>query len=196
MLQKMAAAAPALVDYHKSHGARLTADGEKAALTVVRCHRLLELFLHEKLGYKWDEVHEEADRLEHVVSADMAGRMAEALGHPTRDPHGHVIPAADLSFDQPVTVALRELNAGDSAVVQHVRDEDPQLLRYLDEIGLRPGADVAVLWRDPLDESVATASARRRRARLWGLWSPARSLSAARDSQPDQESIATTTAQE
>ena len=96
MLQKLAAATPALVDYHKSHGARLTAEGERAALGVVRNHRLLELFLHEKLGFRWDEVHDEADRLEHAISETTADRIAEALGHPVRDPHGHAIPDGDL----------------------------------------------------------------------------------------------------
>jgi DtxR family Mn-dependent transcriptional regulator len=152
MLQKMAAASPALVDYHKSHGVRLTAAGEKAALYVVRSHRLLELFLHEKLGYSWDEVHDEADRLEHVISEAMTARMAEALGHPTRDPHGHAIPAADLSLDQPPALALCDLPAGQPAVVHHVRDEDPELLRYLDEVGLRPGAAVVVVDADSFGE--------------------------------------------
>jgi DtxR family Mn-dependent transcriptional regulator len=146
MLQKMAVA-PALVDYHKSHGVRLTTDGERAALHVVRCHRLLELFLHEKLGFGWDEVHEEADRLEHAVSGALADRLAEALGHPTRDPHGHAIPAADLSVNRPMTMPLSQLTVGQMAQVQSVPDEDPVLLRHLDLIGLRPGASVQVIGR-------------------------------------------------
>lgn len=148
MLRKMAAAAPALVDYHKSHGARLTDAGEQAALRVVRCHRLLESFLHEKLGYGWDEVHIEADRLEHVVSGAMAERMAEALGHPTRDPHGHAIPTADLAIDQAAAIPLGDILQGEAAVVQYVRDEDPEFLRYLDVIGLRPGVAVVATRRD------------------------------------------------
>jgi len=148
MLQKMAAAAPALIEYHKNRGARLTAEGQQAALRVVRSHRLLELYLHEYLGYEWHEVHEEADRLEHVVSDAMLARMAESLGHPTHDPHGHAIPAADLSLDQPPTVALSGLAVGESAVVQHVADDDPEALRLFDEIGLRPGAVVVAAERD------------------------------------------------
>lgn len=154
MLQKMAAARPALVDYHKSHGARLTAEGERAALGVVRCHRLLELFLHEKLGFGWDEVHEEADRLEHVISDQMADRIDQALGHPTYDPHGHAIPAADLTIVCPKVIPLDELFEGENAVVQSVRDESADLLRYLDTIGLRPGEAVEVARREALNKLV------------------------------------------
>lgn len=95
MMQKMAAADPALVDYHKSHGARLTAAGEAAALDVVRCHRLLETYLHEVFGYDRQEAHDEADRLEHGVGPALAERIAAALGHPTHTPDGDPIPAMD-----------------------------------------------------------------------------------------------------
>jgi DtxR family Mn-dependent transcriptional regulator len=148
MLQKMAAATPALVDYHKSRGARLTADGQAAALAVVRSHRLLELFLHEKLGFGWDEVHEEADRLEHVVGEAMIARMDEALGHPTRDPHGHAIPAADLALDATAVVPLSHLAESETAVIQFVGDENAELLRYLEAVGLRPGVTVEVTRRE------------------------------------------------
>jgi len=144
MLQKLAAAAPPLVEYHKSHGVRLTADGERAALAVVRCHRLLELYLHEKLGYGWDEVHEEADRLEHVISPGMTARIESALGHPTHDPHGHAIPDADLALPHSTAVPLTTLPPGVAAVVRAVADEDAGRLRYLADLGLRPGAVVAV----------------------------------------------------
>jgi len=92
MMQKMAAADPALVDYHKSHGARLTPAGEAAALDVVRCHRLLETYLHEVFGYDRQEAHDEADRLEHGVGPALAERIAAALGHPTHTPAGDPIP--------------------------------------------------------------------------------------------------------
>ena len=144
MLQKLAALEPPLVDYHKSRGARLTAAGERAALAVVRCHRLLELFLHEKLGYSWDEVHEEADRLEHVISDEMAGRIAAALGHPTRDPHGQAIPAADLSLEHVAAVPLSHLPPGRAAVVRQARDDDPAVLRLFAALGLRPGAAITI----------------------------------------------------
>ena len=145
MLQKLAALEPPLVAYHKSHGARLTAAGERAALAIVRYHRLLELFLHEKLGYTWDEVHEEADRLEHVISDEMAGRIAAALGHPTRDPHGQAIPAADLSLEHVPAVSLRDLPADTPAIVRQARDDDPTLLRLFAALGLLPGATLTRL---------------------------------------------------
>lgn len=152
MLQKLAAATPSLVDYHKSHGARLTAEGQRAALGVVRNHRLLELFLHEKLGFRWDEVHDEADRLEHAINEATADRIAEALGHPTRDPHGHAIPDGDLSLPRPAAVPLAALAARQTAIIRHVTDDDAQLLRYMDAVGLRPGRVIKVIRQDPDDE--------------------------------------------
>lgn len=157
MLQKMAAAAPALVDYHKSHGACLTAAGELAARRVMRSHRLLELYLHEKLGFSWDEVHDEAARLEHVVSPALTERLAAALGHPTHDPHGHAIPAGDLSYQPPAAWPLRELPPGEAATVQYVADDDPAVLRTLAAAGLRPGARV-VTRRDALDAPLWVAA--------------------------------------
>jgi len=148
MLQKLAAARPALVEYHKSHGAWLTPAGERAALDVVRRHRLLELYLHQKLGYGWDEVHEEADRLEHVISHDLADRLSAALGWPTHDPHGHAIPAADLSLPPATARPLADVQTGHCAAVVSVADRDAAALRELDAAGLRPGAAVRVLARE------------------------------------------------
>jgi len=96
MLQHLAADRPALIDYRKHHGVTLTAAGERAALEVIRHHRLLETYLVEILGYTPDEVHEEACRLEHVISEQFEARIADLLGHPTRDPHGEPIPDANL----------------------------------------------------------------------------------------------------
>lgn len=145
MLQKLAAAEPPLVSYHKSRGAELTGAGRRTALVLVRCHRLLELFLHEKLGYGWDEVHAEADRLQPGVSAALADRLAEALGQPTHDPHGHAIPAADLSLPEAEALPLYDLPGGARTVIVRVSDDDPSLLRLMDELGLRPGAAVIAL---------------------------------------------------
>jgi DtxR family Mn-dependent transcriptional regulator len=145
MLQKMAAAEPALVEYEKHQGVRLTADGERAAIALVRHHRLLELFLQEKLGYSWDEVHDEADRLEHVVSDELAERMAAVLGNPTRDPHGHAIPGVDLTPAPASGTPLDTLAPGQRGTVLSVRDEDPALLRRLAASGLRPGAAVTLV---------------------------------------------------
>lgn len=151
MLQKMAAADPALVDYHKSFGARLTPAGAQVALSVVRCHRLLETYLYEKLGFGWDEVHDEADRLEHAISEEMADRLSVALGHPTRDPHGHAIPAADLSLDLAPVYPLPDLRTGNRAMVEYVQDDDATLLRDLEAIGVRPGAQIEMV--DPAGTS-------------------------------------------
>ena len=98
MVQKLASARPALVEYKKHQGVTLTREGKKAALEVIRHHRLLEAWLVQTLGYSWDEVHEEAERLEHVISEEFERRIAAALGHPLRDPHGELIPTADLKM--------------------------------------------------------------------------------------------------
>lgn len=148
MLQRIAAADPPLVDYEKHHGVRLTDEGEAAALQMVRFHRLLELYLYDRLGYGWDEVHEEADRLEHVISPHMAERIALTLDNPTHDPHGHPIPGPDLLVDRPATMSLTALQAGERGVVRHVRDEDPAVLRRLGEAGVRPGQHVELLQCD------------------------------------------------
>src|SRR4026207_1079142 len=96
MVQKLASSKPALVEYQKHQGVTLTKEGRKAALEVIRHHRLIETWLVQTLGYSWDEVHEEAERLEHVISEDFERRIAAALGHPMRDPHGQLIPTGDL----------------------------------------------------------------------------------------------------
>ncbi|MFQ5401376.1 MAG: metal-dependent transcriptional regulator [Anaerolineae bacterium] len=137
MLQKMAQAAPPLLEYKKHRGVTLTAAGEKAALEIVRHHRLLELFLQKTLDYSWDEVHDEAERLEHVISEEMERRIAEYLGHPLVDPHGHPIPNYDLEMTPTAAFPLSELRPGQQAIIRRVRDEDDDLLRYLDQQGLR-----------------------------------------------------------
>lgn len=152
MLKKMAQADPPLLEYEKHRGVTLTPQGEKAALRIVRHHRLLESYLHEKLGYAWDEVHAEACRLEHVISEEMGRRIDEVLGHPRRDPHGQRIPSRELELPPSTAMPLSELRPGQQATIQHVRDEDASLLRHLDEIGLRPKARVTVLAYEPFDQ--------------------------------------------
>lgn len=144
MLQKLAETKPALLDYEKHRGAQLTREGEKVALETIRHHRLLELFLHQILGYEWDEVHEEADRLEHVISERFEARIAEALGDPNHDPHGDPIPRADLSLPDTASTVLSTLRAGESAKVMRVRDTAPDLLRHLSEQGVVPGVEIHV----------------------------------------------------
>ena len=145
MLKRMAANEPPLLEYQKHHGVELTPEGEKAALEVIRHHRLLELFLHETLGYAWDEVHEEADRLEHVISEDLEDRIARALGDPQHDPHGDPIPNRDLRLPLETAVPLYALRAGQRGIVHRVGNDDPELLRHLQSIGVVPQASLTVL---------------------------------------------------
>ncbi len=154
MLQKMAQDEPPLVTYKKHQGVTLTPEGERAALEIVRHHRLIEMFLHEILGYSWDEVHAEAERLEHVISEDMERRMAAVLGHPQRDPHGHPIPTQELTIEAMIDRPMSDLRPGQKAVVQRVHDGDSELLRYLDSLDLRPQARVSVVNYVPFDRTL------------------------------------------
>ena len=133
------------------HGVHLTEAGEKVALEVVRHHRLLELYLAETLGYGWDEVHAEAERLEHHLSEELEARIDSVLGFPTRDPHGDPIPSPDGEVPAVSDTRLLDLEPGRAAMVSRVSDRDPEQLRYLGGLGLRPGAEVAVLERLPFD---------------------------------------------
>jgi DtxR family transcriptional regulator, Mn-dependent transcriptional regulator len=132
-------------------GAALTPAGEKIALRVIRHHRLLELYLTESLGYDWDRVHDEAEKLEHHVSAELEARIASALGHPTRDPHGDPIPSADGAIDAVSPLSLADLEPGEAAVISRVPDRDPEQLRYLGELGIVPDQAVAVLEKHPFE---------------------------------------------
>jgi DtxR family transcriptional regulator, Mn-dependent transcriptional regulator len=144
MLQRLASSNPPLVIYKKHQGVTLTKHGEKAALEVIRHHRLLELYLVKALGYSWDEVHEEACRLEHVISEGFEARIAEALGNPTRDPHGELIPTVDLTMPADNSQPLASLRTDETATVRRVSDDDPALLRHLREIGVTPEVKLTV----------------------------------------------------
>ena len=144
MLQRLANSKPPLVVYKKHQGVTLTKNGEKAALEVIRHHRLLETFLVNTLGYSWDEVHREADKLEHVISEDFEARMAKALGHPTRDPHGELIPTADLIMPADESCPLASLRTDETATVRRVSDDDPALLRHLRKIGVVPEVKITI----------------------------------------------------
>ena len=161
MLQKLASSKPALVVYKKHQGATLTKNGEKAALEVIRHHRLLETFLVNTLGYSWDEVHTEADKLEHVISEDFEARMAKALGHPTRDPHGELIPTADLTMPADKSRPLASLRSGETATIQRVNSQDPNLLRHLDELGLIPNIQLEVIAHSTFDNNLTIKSGRK-----------------------------------
>jgi DtxR family Mn-dependent transcriptional regulator len=152
MLKTLSKGDDPLVEYQKHHGVLLTPAGKTASLEVVRHHRLLEMFLHEVLGFEWDEVHAEADRLEHVISDQFVERMAAALGDPTHDPHGEPIPTRDLQMPATPSQALYDLRPGQTAVVHRVANADPELLRYLGELGVVPHARLHVLDFSPYDE--------------------------------------------
>jgi len=134
-----------LVEHDKYRGQQLTREGRKVALELVRHHRLLEMFLVEILGYSWDEVHEEAERLEHVISERMEQRIFELLGRPQLDPHGHAIPSLEGKVRSVSTRPLSECRAGERVVVQGVSDEDAGKLRELDRRGLLPGTRIDVV---------------------------------------------------
>ncbi len=138
-----------LVDHVPYKGVRLTANGVRVALEVLRHHRLLELYLTEALGVPWDRVHAEAEVLEHVLSDELEELIAAKLGHPTRDPHGDPIPSRDLVVEESPTEALAAVPVGARGRLVRVSDSDPEMLRYLDARGIRPGDDFSVLERQP-----------------------------------------------
>lgn len=136
-----------LVDHEKYGGVSLTESGRQAALAVVRRHRLLETFLVRELGYGWDEVHDEAEILEHAVSDMMLDRIDAKLGHPTRDPHGDPIPAADGQVPTPPARQLSDCTEGELGTVARISDADPEMLRYFDAVGISLDSRVRVLAR-------------------------------------------------
>jgi DtxR family Mn-dependent transcriptional regulator len=151
MLRKLSAGRRPCIAYRKHHGARLTGAGRKRALRILRRHRLVELFLCQVLGYSWDEVHEEAERLEHFISEKLEERIAQKLGNPEFDPHGDTIPAKDGTLPERKTVALAAVPPGSSVIVSSVSDRDPEMLRYLKRIGLAPNRLLAVIDHGPLE---------------------------------------------
>ncbi len=154
MVQKLAAVKPALVEYQKHQGVTLTDDGKKAALEVIRHHRLIETWLVQTLGYSWGEVHAEAERLEHVISEDFERRIAAALGHPLRDPHGELIPTADLQMPLEDSTPLSSLRPSQTGTVQCVKAQDVELLKYFENLGLIPGAEIEVKDYSPFDHNL------------------------------------------
>ena len=144
MIKKLADKQPPLVEYQKHQGVLLTNEGMNIALKTIRQHRLIELFLHKILKYTWDEVDEEAHRLEHVISEKFEERIAEALGNPEYDPHGDPIPSKDLTLPATAATSLSELRPGQSVIVKRVRDTDPELLRYLRKMDIVPGSRLII----------------------------------------------------
>jgi len=139
-----------LLEHEPYRGVTLTAAGNREALKILRRHRVLEAFLVERLGFTWDDVHEEAELLEHTASDRLIDRMADALGNPATDPHGSPIPTSAGEIDPTIYVPLNEVAAGSQITVRSVSDEDPSRLRYFKSVGLLPGATAVV-------EAVATS---------------------------------------
>lgn len=140
-----------LVDYQSYKGVTLTDAGCKIALEIIRHHRLLELYLKEVMGYSWSNMHEEAERLEHHISEEFESRIDQMLGYPTHDPHGDPIPTRDGQVEETVKDPLCHGEIGRPFRVQRVSDADPELLHYLEDMGLLPGADVKILEKAPFD---------------------------------------------
>ncbi|CAI3800972.1 metal-dependent transcriptional regulator [Pseudarthrobacter sp. MM222] len=138
-----------LVDHQPYSAITLTADGVRLALLMVRRHRLIETFLVQELGYRWDEVHDEAELLEHAVSDTFIERMAAKLGNPVRDPHGDPIPAADGSVLMPTAYRMNELDDGHTGRITRISDENPELLRYLAAEEIDLDAAIEVIGRRP-----------------------------------------------
>lgn len=151
-----------LVAVERYHGARLTARGRRVALQMIRRHRILESYLVTRLGFGWDRVHDEAEQLEHAVSPVLIEAMAAALGHPTADPHGAPIPLADGTVDDARLRTVDDLAVGAAACVARMSDRDPALLRYLGELGIRPGVTVRLVDRAPFEGPVTVAVGRAR----------------------------------
>jgi len=152
MVQKLSTVKPALVSYRKYQGVSLTVAGRRAALDVIRRHRLLEAWLVQNLGYSWDMVHNEADMLEHVISQDFEKRIAAVLGQPERDPHGETIPDADLVMPLDKSFPLASLKPGQKATVRRVHSQEPAFLKHLTELGLTPGAHLKALSVSHFDQ--------------------------------------------
>jgi DtxR family transcriptional regulator, Mn-dependent transcriptional regulator len=153
-----------LLTHERYRGVRLTMLGRKAALLTIRRHRVIETYLVRALGYRWDEVHVEAERLEHAASEDVINRMAAAIGEPTVDPHGAPIPSREGAVQELRFRTLAEVPAGAVAEVMHVADEDPSLLRYLADLAITPGCHVLVVDHAPFDGPITLEVGKRTRA--------------------------------
>lgn len=140
-----------LVDYRPYQGVDLTEHGRSVALRIIRNHRLIETFLVTALGFRWDEVHDEAEVLEHAISPKLAAAIEHYLGFPKYDPHGDPIPSAEGEVEPRRSFDLSKAALGSSAVVTRIRDQSPDFLRYLEELGLVPGAQLDVIEIVPFD---------------------------------------------
>jgi DtxR family Mn-dependent transcriptional regulator len=153
-----------LVKHVRYRGVRLTAEGRRCALGVVRRHRLLETFLVRELGMGWEQVHDEAEALEHSVSGRLLEAIAAKLGDPARDPHGDPIPSAELEIDEAETLSLDRLPVGTKGRLVRILDADAALLTYLDRLGISLGNEVEVLALEPFGGSLTVSFAGRKRS--------------------------------
>lgn len=140
-----------LVEYERYRGVCLTPDGRSAALEIIRHHRLIELYLQHALGYSWDEVDAEAERLEHAVSPEFAERIEKWLGHPTHDPHGHPIPNRELQIPPDGGSRLSDVAGPGRVRIRTVDDADPERLRYLARLGLMPSQEIQIIGVGPFE---------------------------------------------
>ena len=140
-----------LIAHERYRGVRLTDQGRRAALRTIRRHRVIESYLAKALGYPWDRVHDEAERLEHACSDELIDRMAAAIGEPTTDPHGHPIPARDGTLAEQDLQQLATVETGIRVTIERVSDRDGDRLRYLAELGVTPGTVVEVVRREPFE---------------------------------------------
>lgn len=143
-----------LITYAPYHGVELTEAGRKIALEIIRHHRLLELYLAKAMGYSWDRVHQEAEKLEHFISEEFEEKMALLLGEPASDPHGAPIPARDGSVEERSLTTLTSREAGQKVLIKQVNDKDPEKLKYLAEIGILPDVVLLVVEKAPFDGPV------------------------------------------
>jgi DtxR family Mn-dependent transcriptional regulator len=149
MVKKIVKDRPQILDYASHHGVKLTEEGAAIALGILRRHRLVELFLCDALGYSWDEVHEEAERLEHVISGKLEERLARFLGHPLVDPHGDPIPRKDGTVSRTSYRSLSSLEIGQSGLVKRVVSQDDKFLQYLTDLGIVLDAELRMVEKAP-----------------------------------------------
>jgi DtxR family Mn-dependent transcriptional regulator len=160
MLQRLARLG--LVKTERYRGTRLSDPGRAVALQLIRRHRIIESYLVSRLGFEWDDVHDEAERLEHAASPELIERMAKVLGNPTADPHGAPIPTPEGRVDERRFASIAGLEPGAGAIVVRMSDRDPKLLRYLAGRGIRPGARIRVETREPFDGPIVLTVGRER----------------------------------
>jgi DtxR family Mn-dependent transcriptional regulator len=156
------------LEHARYRGVRLTEAGSREALRIIRRHRILETYLNTHLDYSWEDVHEEAERLEHAASDALIDRMAAILEHPSHDPHGAPIPTPSGEIEAAEFVTLNEVDPGVAVQIRSVQDEDPDRLRYLETLGLVPGARIVIQERAPFDGPTTVSIGSRETAEVIG----------------------------